>query len=134
MAVVNLVVCSVKFEDELMGELICFVVVYEVGYILGLFYNMGLSVVYLVDFLCKVGFVQCMGVVLFIMDYVCFNYVVQFEDEGVGFFLMIGFYDIWFIIYGYKLILESDSVEDECVMFNEWIKEWVDDLVYCFGQ
>jgi hypothetical protein len=41
------------------------------------------------------------------MDYARFNYVAQPEDEGAGLMPVIGPYDVWSIIYGYKLLPDA---------------------------
>lgn len=131
-AAVNPEAQKVKFDDDLMGELIRFVAAHEVGHTLGLPHNMGSSPAYPVDSLRKAGFVQKYGVAPSIMDYARFNYVAQPEDKGAGLFAKIGPYDDWAITYGYKYTgLSSDEEEP---MLNSWIEERADNPIYRFGQ
>lgn len=133
-AAVNPEARKVKFDDALMGELIRFVAAHEVGHTLGLPHNMGSSAAYPVDSLRKAGFVQRMGVAPSIMDYARFNYVAQPEDEGAGIMPLVGPYDIWSIIYGYKLIPDSKDAEEERNTLNTWILERADDPIYRYGK
>lgn len=133
-AAVNPDAQKVKFKDELMGELIRFVAAHEVGHTLGLPHNMGASPAYPVDSLRKAGFVQRMGVAPSIMDYARFNYVAQPEDKGVGLMAKIGPYDMWSIMYGYKLIPNVNNPDAEKPILHSWIKEKANDLKYRYGQ
>jgi hypothetical protein len=133
-AAVNEDAQKVKFDDELMGELIRFVAAHEVGHTLGFPHNMGSSVAYPVDSLRKPGFVQRMGVAPSIMDYARFNYVAQPEDKGAGLFPKVGPYDKWVTEWGYRLIQGADTPDEEKETLNEWIIAKADNPIYRYGQ
>lgn len=105
-AAVNPRARKMKFDDDLMGELIRFVSSHEVGHTLGLLHNMGSSSRTPVDSLRNKKWVEEHGHTASIMDYARFNYVAQPEDNitEAGLFPRIGDYDIWAIRWGYGYI------------------------------
>ncbi len=122
----------VKFDDEVMGQLIRFVAAHEVGHTLGMQHNMKASAAYPVDSLRSASFTCSMGTAPSIMDYARFNYVAQPEDEGVCFMPGIGPYDKWAIRWAYRPIPDAASAEDERATLDEWIRQH-DEPLYHFG-
>ena len=106
---------QVRFDDELMGELIRFVSSHEVGHTLGLRHNFGSSSTVPVDSLRDKAWVEAHGHTPSIMDYARFNYVAQ-PGDGIsrkGIFPRIGDYDIWAIRWGYTPMWDAfDEVSD----------------------
>ena len=94
---------KMKYDPELMGELIRFVSSHEVGHTLGLRHNFGSSSTVPVDSLRDKAWVEAHGHTPSIMDYARFNYVAQPEDSisRKGIFPRIGDYDLWAIQWGY---------------------------------
>ncbi|MEO7531223.1 MAG: zinc-dependent metalloprotease, partial [Sediminibacterium sp.] len=113
---------KMKFDDELMGQLIRFVSSHEVGHTLGLRHNMGSSSKTPVENLRNKAWVEANGHTASIMDYARFNYVAQPEDNIAesGLFPRIGDYDKWAIEWGYKFIGEGDVEKDQKIN-NKWI-------------
>lgn len=106
---------KMKFDDELMGQLIRFVSSHEVGHTLGLRHNFGASSTVPVDSLRSKHFVEQYGHTPSIMDYARFNYVAQPEDSisRAGIFPRINDYDEWAIEWGYKPMWNAyDDVSD----------------------
>jgi len=125
---------GVKMKEEIMGELIRFVSAHEVGHTLGLPHNMGSSVAYPVDSLRSASFTDTHGTAPSIMDYARFNYIAQPGDGVTQLYPKIGEYDLWSIIYGYKVIPDANSSDEELPVLNEWIKERADDPLYRYGR
>lgn len=94
---------KMKYDEELMGQLIRFVSSHEVGHTLGLRHNFGSSSTVPVDSLRDKAWVEAHGHTPSIMDYARFNYVAQPEDSisREGIFPRIGDYDMWAIEWGY---------------------------------
>ncbi|TAE13855.1 MAG: DUF5117 domain-containing protein [Bacteroidetes bacterium] len=113
---------KMKFDDELMGQLIRFVSSHEVGHTLGLRHNMGSSSRTPVEKLRDKAWVEANGHTASIMDYARFNYVAQPEDNITqkGLFPRIGDYDLWAIEWGYKHSFAKNAEEDKKIT-NQWI-------------
>lgn len=104
---------SMKYDDQLMGDLIRFVSSHEVGHTLGLRHNMGSSSQTPVEKLRDKQWVEANGHTASIMDYARFNYVAQPEDNisRKGLYPRIGDYDNWAIKWGYGYIPGKDEEE-----------------------
>ena len=105
---------KMKYDEELMGDLIRFVSSHEVGHTLGLRHNMGSSSQTPVEKLRDKEWVEKNGHTVSIMDYARFNYVAQPED-GIGkdgLYPRINDYDKWAIEYGYKATPYKTPKED----------------------
>lgn len=113
---------KMKFDDELMGELIRFVSAHEVGHTLGLRHNFGSSSTVPVEKLRDKKWVEANGHTPSIMDYARFNYVAQPQDKisPVGLFPKIGEYDEWAIKWGYSYS-GANTVEEDKKITNKWV-------------
>ena len=114
---------KMKFDDSLMGDLIRFVSSHELGHALGLRHNMGSSSLTPVEKLRDKNWVEANGHTFSIMDYARFNYVAQPEDHisPKGLYPRIGPYDKWAIEWGYKIIPDTKSDEEDKKILNRWI-------------
>ena len=123
-------------DDELMGQLIRFVSSHEVGHTLGLPHNFGSSAGIPVENLRNKAWVEANGHTPSIMDYARFNYVAQPEDNvgPAGIYPRIGDYDKWSIEWGYKLIPEAATAEDEVAILDKWIDAKANDKRFYFGR
>lgn len=127
---------KMTFDDDLMGQLIRFVSSHEVGHTLGLPHNFGSSSGVPVENLRNKAWVEANGHTPSIMDYARFNYVAQPEDNigPAGIYPRIGDYDKWAIEWGYKLIPEAATAEDEVPILDKWIEAKAADKRFYFGR
>ena len=111
--------------DELMGQLIEFVVAHEVGHSLGLQHNMRASSTYRVDQVRDPAWVHTMGHTPSIMDYSRFNYVAQPEDHVAlpDLIPKVGIYDRFAIAWGYKPISTATTPDAEKETLDQWARQ-----------
>ncbi len=118
--------------DSLMGRLIEYVVTHEVGHTLGLAHNMVASSSYPVDSLRSPTFTAKYGDEASIMDYGRFNYVAQ-PGDGAHLIPIIGPYDRFAIMWGYRPIPRAATPEAEKDTLDAWARRQDGDPMLRFG-
>ena len=124
---------GIPLPDEHLGEAVRQVIAHEVGHTLGLPHNMGASWAYPVDSLRSPTFTDEYGVAASVMEYARQNYVAQPGDGVRRFIRKIGPYDLYSVSWGYRVIPDAATPEDEAEMLDRWIVEKADDPMYRFG-
>jgi hypothetical protein len=111
--------------DDLMGELIRYVVAHEVGHTLGFQHNMKASAMYSIEQVRDKEWVKRNGHTPTLMDYSRFNYVAQPEDgiDPADLIPKIGPYDRWATMWGYKPIPAAKTSDDERPTLDAWARE-----------
>lgn len=102
----------VPLPDDLMGELLRYVVAHEVGHSLGFPHNGRASSVFPVDSLRSKSFTEKYGNEASIMDYGRFNYVAQ-PGDNVRLIPMISIYDKFATEWGYTPIPQAKTPDEE---------------------
>ncbi|MEP7272027.1 MAG: zinc-dependent metalloprotease [Acidobacteriota bacterium] len=116
---------KLPLPDDLMGQLIEYVVAHEVGHTLGFQHNMKASSTYPLAKVRDREWVKKMGHTPTLMDYSRFNYVAQPEDkiDVVDLIPKIGPYDRWATMWGYQPIAGARTSEEEKKTLDEWARE-----------
>ena len=116
---------TLPLPEELMGELIRYVVAHEVGHTLGFQHNMKASAMFTLDQVRDPEWVKENGHTPTLMDYSRFNYVAQPED-GIAvedLIPKIGPYDKWATMWGYKPIPGASTPDEEKPTLDAWARE-----------
>jgi hypothetical protein len=116
---------NLPLPDDLMGELMRYVVAHEVGHTLGFQHNMKASSTYTIEQVRDPKWVKEMGHTPTLMDYSRFNYVAQPEDniDPADLIPKIGPYDKWATMWGYKPIPTAKTPKEEKATLDGWAKE-----------
>jgi hypothetical protein len=116
---------KLPLPDDLMGELIRYVVAHEVGHTLGFQHNMKASSLYSIEQIRNPEWVRRMSHTPTLMDYSRFNYVAQPEDKIPAEDLIpkIGPYDKWATMWGYKPIPGAKTADEETETLDRWARE-----------
>ena len=108
--------------ENVVGDVMRFVVAHEVGHTLGLRHNFGASSLYPVEKLRDKEYVKKNGHTASIMDYARMNYIAQPEDhiDVKDLIPRIGIYDEFAIEWGYRYFPGMDLKEE-----TEYLRNWV---------
>ena len=124
---------QLPLPDDLIGELITYVVAHEVGHTLGFPHNMKASSSFTVAQLRDPKFTAENGTEASIMDYGRFNYVAQ-PGDGARLIPLIGPYDKFAVEWGYKPFPEARTYEQEKAKLDEIVARQIKDATLRFGD
>src|SRR6056297_1948826 len=124
---------SLRIEEEYLGEAIRQVIAHEIGHAIGLPHNMKANSSYPVDSLRSPTFTEEYGVSASVMDYARQNYIAQPGDGVERYIRKIGPYDKYSVNWGYRVIPDAETAEEEIPTLNQWILDKSDDPMYRFG-
>jgi Met-zincin/Domain of unknown function (DUF5117)/Domain of unknown function (DUF5118) len=115
---------TLPIPDEVMGDILLYIVTHEVGHSLGLPHNFKASALYPIAKIRDKDWVKANSHVPTLMDYARFNYVAQPEDglDPKDLIPKIGPYDVFSIKWGYTPIPSAKTPDEEKPVLNEWCK------------
>jgi hypothetical protein len=125
---------TLQTSDEEMGEMMRMVIAHEVGHALGFPHNMGASSSYDCESYRNGTFTQENGISASIMDYARYNYIAQPGDQNIRFIRKMGAYDHYALNWGYRVIPNAKSSQDEKATLDKWILDKAGNPIYKFGK
>lgn len=125
---------TLQTSDEEMGEMMRMVIAHEVGHALGFPHNMGASCAFDTESYRNGDFTQQNGIAASIMDYARYNYIAQPGDKNVRFIRKMGAYDHYALNWGYRVIPNSKTPQDETPTLDKWILDKAGNPVYKYGK
>ena len=121
---------KLPLPDELMGELLTYIVAHEVGHSLGFPHNMKASAAYTVENLRSPDFTKANGTEASIMDYGRFNYVAQ-PGDNAALIPIVAPYDYFAVEWGYR---QYNNKEEEDKGLLELVAKQKTDPILRFGD
>ncbi len=123
---------KLPLPDEVIGDMLRYVVSHEIGHALGLRHNFKGHSAYSVAQLRSRDWTQKWGTSASVMDYARLNYVAQ-PGDGAALLPKFGPYDYFAIEWGYRTFTNGMSCDDEWPHLDKMAARQVDDPMLRFG-